>query len=145
MGLYEDQLAKIQRTEDFLQRQIDLSDDNKVDVIEALLNTDNTYLVDGKVVDRSETSINLEQYLLERNIDPENLPDYISNDVFNPEKYTILREISQLVPEGEGVDLEKIQTEFIRTDFTVDTSFGSITTEKESTMHLRYHLAKLHP
>ena len=112
MGLYEDQLAKIQRTEDFLQRQIDLSDENKADVIDALVNntwgTTNTFYVSGTEVAKSDTSINLDQYLIERGIDPFNIPEYVDSSIFSPEKLETTRAISQQVPEGEGIDLQLV-------------------------------------
>lgn len=112
MGLYEDQLAKIQRTEDFLQRQTDLSDPNKSDVLDALINntwgTTNTFYVHDIEAAKSETSINLEQYLTERGIDPNNIPDYVDSSIFDPIKLETTRLVSLQVPEGEGIDLQLI-------------------------------------
>lgn len=97
----------------FKQRQEDLSDDNKVDVIDALLNntwgTTQTFYLGDQLIDKSETSINLEQFLIEAGIDPNNLPDYIGSDIFSPTKFTDLREISALIPEGSGADLLALQ------------------------------------
>jgi len=116
MGLYEDQLAKIQRAEDFLQRQQDLSDPNKSDVLDALINntwgTTNTFYVNDLKVDKADTSINLEQYLTERGIDPSNIPDYVNSSFFDPIKLETTRLVSQQVPEGEGIDLQLVAQTF---------------------------------
>jgi len=95
------------------ERLIALSDDNKADVINALLDNDNTYYINGNQVDRSETSINLETYLIEAGFQQDDqgnviVPEFVSGSIFEPTKYDLTRELSKLVPDGQGIDLLSI-------------------------------------
>ena len=122
MGLYEDQLAKIATTEEFLQRQIDLSDPNKADVIDALLNntwgTTNTFEIDGRII---ENPSNLEEYLIQEGFERDLItgsiiiPEYVDSSIFSPVKYDLTRYISSLVPIGGGLDLGGISRSAICT------------------------------
>lgn len=132
MGLYEDQLAKIQRTEDFLQRQIDLSDNNQSDVIEALLTntwgTTNTFEIDGQV---KTTGGNLKEYLIQEGFDTDVggnviIPDYVDRSIWNPIKNDATRYISSIIPKGSGGSLTEIQK-------AIDSIKGDMPTLNETT------------
>lgn len=131
MGLYEDQLAKIQRTKDFLQRQIDLSDNNQSDVIDALLNntwgTTNTFNIDGTI---RETDSNLEQYLIQEGFDVDSsgkviIPNTVDRSIWDPVKLDVTRQISSIVPEGSGISLTELQK-------TIDKITGEIITSNNA-------------
>ena len=114
MGLYEDQLTKIQQTADFLQRQGELSDPEQSDVLEALLSntwgTTNTFNIDGSI---RETNSNLEQYLIQEGFDVVNgvliIPDTVDRSIWDPTKLDITRQISSIIPEGSGISLTQLQ------------------------------------
>lgn len=120
MVTYEEQLAKIAQTEEFLQRQIELSDDNVSDVLEALINNpDNVFFVNGEQVSREETSINLEQYLIEQGINPDDIPLIVSRDIFDPVKQTDLREQLAAVDANQTFETNKVTDTLNFNTFTV--------------------------
>lgn len=94
-----------------------LSNDPRL-VLDALINnpwgTTNTFYVDGVQVDKSETSINIEQFLQERGVTDLssegllNLPKDFAGQLFEPDKLELTRLISSQVPEGQGINLSEI-------------------------------------
>lgn len=133
MGLYEDQLAKIQRTEDFLQRQIDLSDNNQSDVIEALLTntwgTTNTFDIDGIITPLPATNLN--EYLIQEGFDVDVngsviIPDYVDRSIWEPKTFDLTRFISSSIPEGSGTSLTQLQE-------MIDKMTGEMKTLNETT------------